>query len=97
MTFEQERLQDGGVTLTLDAGERAVVTLLLLRGPQTPGELRTRSERLHEFDFEVDGLVIKVNDYEQRRRLGAAAAGGSAARRGGRADCRRSRCGGGVD
>lgn len=35
--------------LTLDGGERAVVTLLLLRGPQTPGELRTRSERLHPF------------------------------------------------
>jgi len=28
---------------------KAVVTLLLLRGPQTPGELRARSERLHRF------------------------------------------------
>jgi len=28
-------------------------------------------ERLHELDFEVDGLVIKVNDFEQRRRLGS--------------------------
>jgi DNA ligase (NAD+) len=27
-------------------------------------------ERLHEFDFEVDGLVLKVNDFEQRERLG---------------------------
>ena len=35
--------------LALDDGERAVITLLLLRGAQTPGELRTRSERLHEF------------------------------------------------
>ncbi len=35
--------------LVLDALRRAVVTLLLLRGPQTPGELRTRSERLHPF------------------------------------------------
>ena len=26
--------------------------------------------RLHELDFEVDGLVIKVNDFDQRRRLG---------------------------
>jgi hypothetical protein len=25
------------------------MTLLLLRGPQTPGELRTRSERMHPF------------------------------------------------
>ncbi|XOV86177.1 MAG: YceH family protein [Pseudomonadota bacterium] len=29
--------------------EYAVICLLLLRGPQTPGELRTRSGRLHEF------------------------------------------------
>jgi len=27
--------------------------------------------RLHEFDFEVDGLVLKVNDFDQRRRLGS--------------------------
>jgi uncharacterized protein YceH (UPF0502 family) len=36
--------------LGLDGAERAVVTLLLLRGPQTPGELRSRSDRLHDFD-----------------------------------------------
>lgn len=34
---------------SLDPGRRAVMTLLLLRGPQTPGELRSRSERLHAF------------------------------------------------
>lgn len=28
-------------------------------------------ERLHELDFEVDGLVLKVNRFEQRERLGA--------------------------
>ncbi|SUB82745.1 G20.3 [Pragia fontium] len=33
----------------LSADELAVICLLLLRGPQTPGELRTRSNRLHEF------------------------------------------------
>ena len=27
-------------------------------------------ERLHELEFEVDGLVIKVNNFEQRERLG---------------------------
>ena len=27
-------------------------------------------ERLHELDFEVDGLVLKVNDFDQRERLG---------------------------
>jgi uncharacterized protein YceH (UPF0502 family) len=35
--------------LDLDGGQRAVITLLLLRGAQTPGELRSRSDRLHEF------------------------------------------------
>jgi uncharacterized protein YceH (UPF0502 family) len=35
--------------LGLDPGERAIVTLLLLRGPQTPGELRSRADRLHDF------------------------------------------------
>ena len=29
---------------------KAIMTLLLLRGPQTPGEIRGRSERLHRFD-----------------------------------------------
>lgn len=33
----------------LEDGERAVLTLLLLRGPQTPGELKSRSARLHDF------------------------------------------------
>jgi DNA ligase (NAD+) len=28
-------------------------------------------ERLHELEFEVDGLVLKVNNFEQRERLGA--------------------------
>ncbi len=36
--------------LHLRRDETAVVCLLLLRGPQTPGELRSRSERLHTFD-----------------------------------------------
>lgn len=35
--------------LPLDDAERALVTVLLLRGPQSPGELRTRTERLHAF------------------------------------------------
>lgn len=35
--------------IDLDDAERAVITLLLLRGPQTPGELRSRSGRLHTF------------------------------------------------
>jgi uncharacterized protein YceH (UPF0502 family) len=35
--------------LGLDPDERALLTVLLLRGAQAPGELRTRTERLHEF------------------------------------------------
>jgi uncharacterized protein len=35
--------------LQFDSPQFAVVTLLLLRGPQTPGELRARSDRLHTF------------------------------------------------
>jgi len=36
--------------LNLRRPEIAVICLLLLRGPQTPGELRNRSERLYSFD-----------------------------------------------
>lgn len=35
--------------LGLDGAERAILTVLLLRGPQAPGELKTRTERLHGF------------------------------------------------
>ena len=35
--------------LGLEADERALLTVLLLRGAQAPGELRTRTERLHGF------------------------------------------------
>jgi hypothetical protein len=36
--------------LDLKRPEIAVLTLLLLRGPQTPGELRNRSDRLYTFE-----------------------------------------------
>ncbi|MGI8631448.1 MAG: YceH family protein [Solirubrobacterales bacterium] len=36
--------------LGLSDGELALLTVLMLRGPQTPGELRQRSERLHHFE-----------------------------------------------
>jgi uncharacterized protein YceH (UPF0502 family)/protein-L-isoaspartate O-methyltransferase len=35
--------------VVLDEAERALVTVLLLRGAQTPGELKARTERLHAF------------------------------------------------
>jgi uncharacterized protein len=35
--------------LRLDPAEQAVLTVMLLRGPQTPGELKGRTDRLHPF------------------------------------------------
>jgi uncharacterized protein YceH (UPF0502 family) len=35
-------------------GEVAILCVLLLRGPQTPGELRSRTERMHHFDELTD-------------------------------------------
>lgn len=49
------------------AAERAVICLLLLRGPQTPGELRSRAGRMHAFD-EVGAVEKTLQDlagYEQ--------------------------------
>ncbi len=43
--------------LQLSSAALAIVCLLLLRGPQTPGELRTRSNRLHDFK---DVLEVEV-------------------------------------
>lgn len=36
-------------TLGIEGAARALLTVLLLRGPQAPGELKTRTERLHPF------------------------------------------------
>jgi uncharacterized protein YceH (UPF0502 family) len=46
--------------------QQAVITLLLLRGPQTPGELRGRSERMHEFKTpaEVDEALQSLANYQ---------------------------------
>lgn len=43
--------------LQFDPAELAIVCLLLLRGPQTPGELRARSGRLHAFADNADVVV----------------------------------------
>jgi uncharacterized protein YceH (UPF0502 family) len=40
--------------LQLDPAEVAIVCLLLLRGSQTPGELKSRSGRLHAFADNAD-------------------------------------------
>jgi hypothetical protein len=52
--------------LQFSEAEYAVITLLILRGPQTPGELRTRSGRLHTFDGneEVKAALKALMDRE---------------------------------
>ena len=46
--------------LGLAAGEQAVLAVLMLRGAQTPGELRQRTERLHPFR-EPTGLAAALD------------------------------------
>ena len=41
-------------TLGLTEGEAAVLCALMLRGPQTPGELKQRTDRLHAFGALAD-------------------------------------------
>jgi uncharacterized protein YceH (UPF0502 family) len=36
--------------LPMDSAEQAIVCVLMLRGSQTPGELKQRAERMHPFD-----------------------------------------------
>lgn len=45
----------------LDRSETAVMCVLLLRGPQTPGELRARCERLHPF-ASLDEVQVKLDE-----------------------------------
>ena len=47
--YEQRFCNSEFGNLKLSAAEVAVITTLLLRGAQTPGELRTRASRMHEF------------------------------------------------
>src|SRR6202030_4440257 len=47
VTKYEHRLQEA---FNFDRREAAVFCELLLRGPQTPGELRSRAERMHHFD-----------------------------------------------
>ena len=47
--YEQRFCNSEFGDLKLSRAEVAVITTLLLRGAQTPGELRTRASRMHEF------------------------------------------------
>lgn len=40
------------------AGDQAVLAVLFLRGPQTPGELRGRTDRIHHFDTPGDVELV---------------------------------------
>src|ERR1035437_176443 len=43
-----------GEAFNFSRAETALICVLLLRGPQTPGELRGRTERMHRFDELTD-------------------------------------------
>ena len=45
-----------GEAFNFSRAETALICVLLLRGPQTPGELRGRTERMHRFDEISDVL-----------------------------------------
>jgi len=47
VTKYEHRLQE---MFNFTRGETAILCVLLLRGPQTPGELRARTERMHHFE-----------------------------------------------
>jgi uncharacterized protein YceH (UPF0502 family) len=53
-----------GEAFNFTRAEAALICVLLLRGPQTPGELRGRTERLHAFDEigDVLGGLQKLMD-----------------------------------
>ena len=51
--------------LQFDDAQLAIVCLLLLRGPQTPGELRSRSGRLHNF-ADNDEVVVALTGLLER-------------------------------
>jgi len=55
--------------LHFEPAELAIVCLLMLRGPQTPGELRSRSGRLHE--FADNGEVVETLKKLIEREAGA--------------------------
>ena len=55
-----------GEAFNFSRAETALLCVLLLRGPQTPGELRGRTERLHTFEEIADVLagIQKLMDRE---------------------------------
>ena len=62
VTKYEHRLQE---VFNLSRGETAVLCVLLLRGPQTPGELRGRTERMHQFEG-LDAVQASLQKLMQR-------------------------------
>ncbi|MGC2618193.1 MAG: YceH family protein [Acidobacteriaceae bacterium] len=62
VTKYEHRLQE---VFNFTRGETAVLCVLLLRGPQTPGELRIRTERIHRFP-ELDDVLSALQRLMQR-------------------------------
>ena len=62
VTKFEHRLQE---VFNFDRREIAIVCVLLLRGPQTPGELRGRTERMYHFEA-LDDVVSTLDRLAQR-------------------------------
>jgi len=62
VTKFEHRLQE---VFIFDRRETAVVCVLLLRGPQTPGELRSRADRMYHFEA-LEDVVSTLDRLAQR-------------------------------
>jgi len=62
VTKFEHRLQE---VFNFDRREIAVICVLLLRGPQTPGELRGRTDRMYHFD-QLEDVVSTLDRLAQR-------------------------------
>jgi uncharacterized protein len=62
VTKFEHRLQE---VFNFDRREIAIICVLLLRGPQTPGELRSRTERMYHFEA-LDDMVATLDRLAQR-------------------------------
>lgn len=62
VTKYEHRVQE---VFNFTRGETALICILLLRGAQTPGELRGRTERIHRFE-ELDDVVSVLQKLMER-------------------------------